>query len=188
MAKGPLFILSGPSGSGKTTVASRVIECTPCPLRRTISATTRPPRPGEVSGRDYYFLTEAEFAQKVAQDAFVEYACVHGHWYGTLKDEVEPYRERGIGVILVIDVQGAATVRAKVADHVSIFLKTPTISDLERRLLERGQDSEATIQRRLANASQELAEASQYAHQVENDNLERTVEELCAIIETQFRR
>lgn len=188
MSKGPLIILSGPSGSGKTTVASRLIETASRPLRRTISATTRPPRPGEVHGQDYYFLTADEFEQKHRDGAFLEEAEVHGHRYGTLQSEVEPYRERGIGVVLVIDVQGAAKVRALAPDHVSIFLKTPSRDELERRLRQRGNDPEPVIQARLANARQELAQAGEYSHQVVNDDLDRTVRELRSIIESQFRR
>jgi guanylate kinase len=188
MTKGPLIILSGPAGSGKTTVVSRVIESATVPLRRTVSATTRQPRPGEVHGRDYYFVTAQEFEAKLRDGLFLEHALVHDHSYGTLRSEVDPYRARGCGVILVIDVQGAAKVRAQEPDNVSVFLLAPTDDDLERRLRERGQDSEAAIRRRLANAQAEVAQAPDYTYQVVNDDLERTVAELRKIIEAIYAR
>jgi len=188
MTKGPLIILSGPSGSGKTTVASRVIETSAFPLRRAISATTRPPRAGEVHGRDYYFLTAEEFEQRLHEDAFLEYAKVHECYYGTLKAEVDPHRERGTGVMLVIDVQGAAEVRRKVDDHVSIFLMAPTLEDLDNRLRQRGLDSDAVIESRLANARREIAEAGNYQYRVVNKEFDQAVREIRNIIESQFRR
>lgn len=188
MNQGPLIILSGPAGSGKTTVVSRVIETASVPLRRTVSVTTRPPRPGEHDGRDYYFVSKEEFAKRLEAGDFVENARVHGHSYGTLRSEVDPYRSRGIGVILVIDVQGAAKVRAAVPDSVSVFLKAPSRSDLERRLKDRGQDSDSAIRRRLANADFELAQAGQYTYQVVNDDFDQTVGELRRIIEQHFGR
>lgn len=188
MTKGPLIILSGPSGSGKTTVASRVIETSAFPLRRAISATTRPPRAGEVHGRDYYFLTAEEFEQRLHEDAFLEYAKVHDCYYGTLKAEVDPHRERGTGVMLVIDVQGAAEVRRKVDDHVSIFLMAPTLEDLDNRLRQRGLDSDAVIESRLANARREIAEAGNYQYRVVNKEFDQAVREIRNIIESQFRR
>src|SRR5205809_3719473 len=107
MPRGPLIILSGPSGSGKSTVIQRLLADPPGPLRLSVSATTRPPRPGEVDGRDYYFWTRDRFEAELRAGAFLEHAVVHGaNYYGTLRSEVEPDLERGTGVILDIDVQG----------------------------------------------------------------------------------
>src|SRR5262249_35812009 len=108
---GPLFILSGPSGSGKTTLIHEVLRDPPGPLRLSVSATTRPPRANEVDGVDYYFWTIDRFMQELHAGGFLEHATVHGHNYGTLKSEVDPYRRQGLGVILDIDVQGAEQVR-----------------------------------------------------------------------------
>src|SRR6188474_709298 len=134
MARGPLIILSGPSGSGKSTVIKRLLADPPGPLRLSVSATTRKPRPDERDGVDYYFWTREEFERKLAAGAFLEHAVVHGvDYYGTLRDEVDPHLAAGSGVILDIDVQGAEQIRRRCPNHSSIFLFTPLV-ELERRL------------------------------------------------------
>jgi guanylate kinase len=188
MPRGPLIILSGPSGSGKSTVIRRLLADPPGPLRLSVSATTRPPRPGEQDGVDYHFWTRERFEQELAAGAFLEHAIVHGeHRYGTLWAEVEPFLRDGTGVILDIDVQGAAQVRRKCPHHTSVFLYTSP-EEYERRLRDRGTEDEAAIQRRLASAREELAQAHGYHYLIINDDLTRATAELRGIVAGLFTR
>jgi guanylate kinase len=187
-ALGPLFILSGPSGSGKSTVIKRLLATADVPVRLSVSATTRLPRPGETDGVEYHFWTRERFEQEVGADAFLEWAEVHGRLYGTLRREVEPFRRQGTAVILDIDVQGAKQVRARCPDHVSIFLRAPSLSIYEERLRRRGTESEDAIRRRVARAAEELAAAGEYDHQVINDDLDTAVAELRRIVRRPFQR
>jgi guanylate kinase len=188
MDRGPLIIVSGPSGSGKSTVIRRLLAQSQRPLRLSVSATTRPPRPGEVDGVDYHFLTRERFEEALRAGEFLEHAAVHGHYYGTLRQEVEPFRQRGIGVILDVDVQGAAQVRRQCPDNVSVFVRTSSPAAYAERLHRRGTESEATIQRRLENGVRELARAGEYDEQLNNDNLEEAVAALAAIVERHWER
>jgi guanylate kinase len=183
---GPLFILSGPSGSGKTTVLQKLLQPGGLPLRLSVSATTRPPREGEQDGVHYHFWTRERFEEAIQQGAFLEWALVHGNYYGTLRQEVEPHREREVGVLLDIDVQGAAQVRRRCPDAVSIFLRAPSFEVYEQRLRARRTETEESIQRRLATARRELEHVGEYQYVVINDDLERTVAELRRIVEQQF--
>ncbi|MCW5558344.1 MAG: guanylate kinase [Verrucomicrobiae bacterium] len=158
-----ILLLSAPSGAGKTTVADAMIATTPS-LRRVVTCTTRPPRPGEVAGRDYHFLEVAEFAARVERGEFLEHATVYGKSYGTLKRSVVELLEAGQDVLLNIDVQGAARVRAEARTDprlaralVTVFLTPSTLTELERRLRGRGSDSEEVIRRRLESAQAEVA-------------------------------
>jgi len=186
--KGPLIILSGPSSSGKSTVTARLLARGDLPLRQSVSVTTRPPRPGERDGVHYRFWTRERFEQEVQSGGFLEHALVHAHYYGTPRSEVEPYRERGIGVVLVIDVQGADQVRARCPGAIAVFLRTSCWAEYERRLRARGTEDEATIARRLAAARAELARAGDYQVEVINDDLDTAVEQLHAIVKAQFER
>src|SRR5262249_8723506 len=186
MKKGPLIILSGPSGSGKTVVLRRVLPGGDLPLRESVSVTTRKPRAGERDGVDYHFWERERFDREVREGAFLEWAEVHGRCYGTLRSEVDPFLEKGEGVILVIDVQGAAQVRRVRPEAVSIFLLPPSLEVLEQRLRHRGTESEDAIQRRLKNARLELAHSGEYQHQVVNDDLARAVEKVHEIIRGLF--
>lgn len=184
--RGPLFIISGPSGSGKSTLVRKLLDAKRWPLRHAVSATTRPPRPGEVAGKDYYFWTHEEFESGLAAGEFLEHAEVHGHYYGTLSREVGPFRAAGFGVILDIDVQGARQVWLRCPDHVSIFVLTTSFSDYGKRLRSRGTEDEATIQRRLRNAQLELSHAVDYPYQVLNDDLDEAFARLCEIVAVSF--
>jgi len=184
---GPLIILSGPSGSGKSTVIARVLREAGLPLRVSVSATTRPARPGERDGVHYHFWAREKFLQQVQAGAFLEWAEVHGNYYGTLRDEVGPYRAQGIGVILDIDVQGAAQVRRLCPDSVSVFLRPPSLEVLEQRLRARGTEDEAALARRLANARREMARIGEYTYVVVNEDLGEAVAQLRELLARQFR-
>jgi guanylate kinase len=186
--KGPLIIVSGPSGAGKSTVVKRLLETSSLPLRQAVTVTTRAPRQGEVDGVHYHFWTREKFEQHERAGDFLEHATVFDNRYGTLLSEVDQYRVQGKGVILVIDVQGAATVRTKCPDAVSIFLKAPSPEEYERRIRLRHTEDEAAIQRRLAEALAEEARAGEYDYVIPSETVERTVTELQARIQDQFKR
>ena len=179
-----LVVVSGPSGAGKTTVLKRVFESAPMPLKVSVSATTRPPRPGEVDGVDYHFLTEEEFARRRQRGEFLECFQVfgRGYWYGTLLGEVIPSLEAGKWVILEIDVQGALAVIQRYPQAISIFVRPSSVEELERRLRGRRTETEEALQRRLQQARDELARAGQYQYQVINDDVDQAVREICHIL------
>jgi guanylate kinase len=188
MTNGPLIIVSGPSGSGKTTVVERLLAEGTLPLRAAISATTRQPRGQEADGVNYHFWKRQRFDEEVAAGAFLEWAEVHGNRYGTLRREVDEPRKRGVGVFLVIDVQGAAKVRTQCADAVSVFIQTSSPEVLERRLRGRGTESEAAVRVRLANALEEMKRAGEYDFVVINDDLPTAVARLREIVAALFRK
>ncbi len=175
-----LLILSGPAGAGKTTIVKQLLSDCPVPLEMAVSATTRPPRPNEVNGRDYYFLTREEFLQKQAAQEFVEWAEVHksGYLYGTLKSEIARIQQQHKWVLLEIDVEGALKVMSLCPEAMSIFLQTASIGVYENRLRDRGTETEEVIQRRLRTAREELQYVASYKHRVINDDLERAVGEI----------
>ena len=179
-----VVVLSGPSGSGKSTIVDRLVNESPVKMTKAISATTRPPRVQEADGRDYYFLTPEEFETRLQQEEFVEYAEVHssGHWYGTLKSELRRAHDAGGWALLEIDVNGALRVMEQFPDAVTIFLKTPSEAEYEKRLRERGTETEEVIRRRLQTARDELMMADQYCYHVVNDDLDRSVREISEIL------
>lgn len=177
---GRLIVISGASGSGKSTLVDRLLARHGSPTRRSVSATTRAPRPGEIPGQTYVFLTREEF--EADRDQFLEWAEVHGHLYGTPAGPVREVLARGTCILLVIDVQGALTVRERVPKALLIFIHAPSPEQLEARLRARGTDDEPTILRRLANARREVALADRYDHQLINDDLDRAVDDLAAIL------
>ena len=181
--RGTLIVISGPSGAGKTTLLKKLFER--CPgLLTSVSATTRPPRPGERHGVDYYFLTPEEFQRRSSAGEFLECYEVfgRGYWYGTLTSEVAPSLEAGKSIVLEVDVQGAMAVVQRYSEAITIFVHPSSPEELERRLRGRGTESEESIQRRLEVARRELACADRYQYQVINDDVDRAVQEICDII------
>ncbi len=184
---GRIVVLSGPSGSGKTTVVDRLIAAAPVPLVKAVSATTRPPRSGEIDGESYYFLSDQEFRNRLAAGEFLEHAEVFssGYLYGTLLSELQRAWQAGAWAFLEIDVQGALKVMQQYPQAVTIFLKTPSPEEFERRLRARGTETEDVIQRRLATAADELTLADRYRYIVINDDLDRAVREIGDILRSQ---
>ncbi len=181
MRKGNLFVLSGPSGAGKGTLVKRVLQRVP-DAWVSVSATTRQPRPGEVDGRDYFFLDQPRFDELVSQGGFLEWAHVHGNSYGTLRSRVQDRIDHGSQVILEIDVQGAFQVKKAMPEAHLIFIEPPSLEELERRLRGRGTETEDVICNRMKTAEVELARKMEYDVQVVNDELERATEELVSYI------
>lgn len=181
---GRVVIVAGPSGSGKSTLVQRVLRQAPMRLRRSVSATTRPPRPGEVDGQSYHFLSPEGFDRWRQDGEFLECFEVYGqgHWYGTPRREVEPWLAQGYWVLLEIDVNGTKAILRQYPDAVTIFVRTAELEDLERRLKGRGTEAEPELRRRLEVARQELADAPLFQHQVINDNLERAAGEICQVL------
>ena len=182
--KGMLLVISGPSGTGKGTLIKRLMEEDPS-LVFSVSATTRAPRPGEIDGVHYHFVTNEQYDQLVAENAFVEYATVHGNRYGTLRSEVYERLQRGENVVLDIDVQGALNVIASEKEKVSIFILPPSMKELRERLTGRGTETEEAVERRLHNAVWEISQKDRYEYKVINDDLEVCVRTLQAIIEAE---
>jgi guanylate kinase len=182
----PVIIVSGPSGVGKSTVIRRLLQECGLRLRRSVSATTRAPRRAEKDGIDYYFWTREQFQQEVAAGRFLEWAEVVGNSYGTPLGEIDKARQQNCGLVLDIDVQGAAQIRAKMPDCLSIFLSAPSLEEYEKRLRARGTESEESIARRMANARRELDRRHEYTYQVENDDLDAAVRRVCDLIRGHF--
>jgi len=184
-----VFIVSGPSGAGKSTIIHRVMEQDPR-LAFSVSHTTRPPRPGETHGRDYYFVSREEFERLIDEDAFLEWANVYGEYYGTSKWEIDRLTGLGKDVILDIDVQGARQVMEKLERNrwVSVFILPPDLETLRQRLISRGKDPMDRIERRLAVAKTEISQADLYDYRIVNDDLEGSIRRLTEIIERERAR
>ncbi len=176
------IVISGPSGVGKTTITRSLLESDPL-LAYSVSVTTRPPRPGETDGEHYEFVSEDEFADLVAAGELAEWACVHGHSYGTRKSVIRETTGRGLDVIMDLDVQGGMQMRDAFPQALLIFIHPPSHGELEERLRGRATDSSEVIERRLRNAHDELEASGRYDHGVTNDDLSRAIEEVRGIIE-----
>jgi guanylate kinase len=178
---GKLFVVTAPSGAGKTSLIEALMRDDPS-LKESISYTTRPPRPGEKNGVDYHFVDEPTFRAMRERGEFLESAQVHGNYYGTAKKVIVEAVARGEDIVLEIDWQGAEQVRRLYPDCVGIFILPPSLEELERRLRGRGQDSEAVMRERLANARDELAHAGEFKYAIINKDFETARRELAEII------
>ena len=181
MSKGNLFIVTGPSGAGKGTVLGRLLPPME-QLQYSVSATTRAPREGEEDGVNYYFLNRNDFLNMVDRGEFLEYAEYVGNFYGTPAGPVDECLEKGVDVILEIEVQGALTVKSKRPEAKLVFIIPPTFADLELRLRSRGSESDEVIAKRLEKAKEEYSMANHYDYIVCNGEVEQAVEELRSII------
>ena len=178
---GTLFVVAAPSGAGKSTLVNALLGREPG-ISLSISHTTRQPRPGEACGQHYYFVDRAEFERDIAAGIFLEYAEVHGNFYGTSRDKVQSTLTQGCDVLLEIDWQGAAQVRRQMPACVGIFILPPSRAELERRLRGRASDSAEVIERRLANSRGEIAHAHEFDYIVVNDRFEDALDALQAIV------
>ncbi len=179
--EGRLFIISAPSGAGKTTLRQAALSRLP-DLSYSVSFTTRPPRPGERNGHDYMFISPDEFEAGIREGRWVEWARVHGHYYGTSALVLERARAAGRDVLLDIDVQGAQQICRRFPESVTIFILPPSLEVLEQRLRTRGTDRPEAIDVRLRNARREMEHSDRYGHVIVNDNLNAAIEELVAIL------
>ena len=184
--KGTLFVISAPSGAGKTTLIGQVLKQFP-QLSYSISHTTRKPRKGETHGRDYFFIDEKEFQTLILQDQWIEWAQVHGNFYGTSKAFVTQKLAAGENILLDIDVQGARQIMNSELGLVSIFILPPSMEVLLQRLESRGTDSPSVISRRMENARWEMDQQGAYDHVIVNDDIDQAVADLCSILETKMR-
>lgn len=189
-----LVVISAPSGAGKTTVCQQLLAAR-ADMTRAITCTTREPRTGEQDGTDYYFLDAADFLKRVQAGNFLEHATVYGHSYGTLKSEVLTKLRAGQDVLLNVDVQGAATIRARAQEDselsralVSVFLTPPSMAVLEGRLRKRGTDADAVIQKRLGVARQEIAQWKHYDYLLISRTIPEDLQRMQAIIEAEKMR
>lgn len=172
-----LFVVSGPSGVGKDTVVKKLRKNHP-EIAKTVSATTRAPRPGEQEGVDYYYRTVEQFQKLLAEDQIVEHNYYNQNYYGTLRSEVNRHLDAGRMVVLVIDVHGAANIKRMYPGSNTIFLLPPSIEELESRLRGRGTEDEASVQRRLNEALNELSVKDTYDQQLVNHDIDSCAEEL----------
>lgn len=179
--RGVLIVISGPSGAGKGTICKALLEKHKN-IYLSVSATTRLPREGEVEGVNYYFLTKDDFEEKVRNNGFLEYANVHGNFYGTPKVNVEKMLEDGKDVILEIDIQGALQVKENFKEGVFIFILPPSMEELKQRIIKRGSETEESLMTRFKNAYKEINYVSKYNYAVVNDTLEVAVAKVEGII------
>jgi guanylate kinase len=183
---GYLWVVAAPSGAGKTSLVRAVLDREPS-LKFSISYTTRPRRSSEVDGRDYFFVSEARFLEMVRDQAFLEYAQVFDHWYGTGREHVDGLLAAGFSVVLEIDWQGARQVRERAPSSQSIFILPPSVAELELRLRGRKTDSEAVIQRRLRDALGDMTHWTEFDHVIVNDDFAAALGRLAAVIQGKDR-
>ncbi|MGB4599536.1 MAG: guanylate kinase [Trichlorobacter sp.] len=180
-SEGLLIVISAPSGAGKTTLCHDLTQRFPA-LQESISYTTRQPRPGEVDGVDYHFVSEVVFRQMVAEHAFIEWAEVHGNLYGTAMATIDEARRNGVDMLLDIDCQGAKSLKQRGVQGLFVFVLPPSLAELRRRLESRSSDAREVIERRIARATEEIREARWYDYIVVNDRLDEAQNLLAAIV------
>lgn len=185
--EGLILILSAPSGAGKTSLCRELFKTFP-DIKESISYTTRLPRPGEVDGEAYHFVSENEFNRMVAEDAFAEWATVHGNMYGTALKTLEEGYKNGVNLVLDIDCQGALKLKEHFEGGIYVFILPPSMDELRRRLESRSSDEQEVIERRIARASDEIKESRWYDYIIINDNFEVASKELAAIITAHRRK
>lgn len=179
----PVFVVTGPSGAGKSMLERALLERVGDRLELAVSATTRPRRPGEQEGRDYWYVSDAEFDRMVAEDELLEWVSyVSGHRYGTPRSEIDRIRAAGKAPLLDLETEGALRVRDEVPGAVTVFVDAPSFEELERRLRERATESAGEIGERLALARRQQQQAGEFDHVVVNDHLERAADELAGIV------
>ncbi|KGQ66380.1 guanylate kinase [Gallibacterium anatis] len=189
MPLGNLYIVSAPSGAGKSSLISALLQQQPSyEMQVSISHTTRQPRPNEEHGKHYYFVDHKEFERLIAEDAFLEYAQVFGNYYGTSLPMIERSLKQGIDVFLDIDWQGAQQVRKKVPAAKSIFILPPSLQELERRLIGRGQDSNEVIAARMKKAISEISHYDEYDYLIINDDFDQALSEIKVILKAEKLR
>jgi guanylate kinase len=176
-----VFVITGPSGVGKGTLIRGLLSRVPL-LELSVSATTRPPRPGEVDGVDYHFLTPAEFERRIEEGDFLEWASYSGNRYGTLRSEIEKRLAAGVPIVLEIEVQGARQVRRAMPEAIAVFISPPSREALRTRLVGRGTDSSDQVEERMRTAEQELLAQPEFGHVVVNDRLEDATDDLERIV------
>ena len=181
--RGKLVVIAAPSGSGKTTVAREIMKLNPL-LAFSVSATTRTVRPGEVEGKDYFFLSREEFKRGIEADEFVEWEELYGNYYGTLKREVDRILDRGQHLLFDVDVNGGLSIKRQYPDVLMIFIRPRSMEVLRTRLQKRGTESNATVKSRLARVPMEFEKGDGFDHQIVNDVLSQTVEEVQKIVQT----
>lgn len=182
-----VFVVSGPSGTGKSSIINAALARMER-LRLSVSLTTRPPRAGEVDGRDYHFVTREAFERLIAQDAFLEWAEVYGNLYGTSRQHVEAILAEGCHALLDLDTQGALSMQRAYAGAVYVFIRPPSLGELEARLRARKSETPESLQRRLAQAEHELSFIPRYDYVVENDLLEPSIERFMTIVQAEAAR
>ncbi len=182
-APGRLFIVSAPSGAGKTTLCKAILKRFP-DMVYSISHTTRPPRPGEQNGVDYFFISKDEFEKKIQEKKWLEWAKVFDNYYGTSREFIEDNLFKGKNILLDIDVQGAAQIIARLPQSITIFILPPSMETLKQRLKSRGTDSDAAIAKRFQQAQEEIAQKDLYQYHVINDSLEDAVDQIANIIQS----
>jgi guanylate kinase len=183
MNKGRLIVFSAPSGCGKGTMLAEILKDNS--FRCSVSTTTRQPREGEIDGVNYFFISKEEFEQKISNDEFLEHAEYCENFYGTLKTEVDSYLEKGVNVILEIEVQGAMKVRELRPDALFVFIAPPSVNELRRRLNKRGTETQEVIEKRVAAAVTELPYMDKYDYIIVNDALEDAVSDFFAVIRSE---